>query len=77
LVSDRNIRRRSGHRFDGTEATGTVLAPRGGWVFYKITRGAWPSVEKSSTCAEIDDRAAFGATRAVDVRVAAWADVCP
>jgi alpha-glucosidase len=65
---------------DGTEATGTMLAPRGGWVFYKITRGGWPTVEKSASCTEIDDRAAFGAVgalRRVDITVATWADTCP
>lgn len=62
---------------DGTEATGTVLAPRGGWVFYKITRGGWPTVEKSATCVEIEDRAAFGAARAAVIDVGAWADACP
>lgn len=62
---------------DGTEASGTMLAPRGGWVFYKITRGGWPTVEKSAACTELDDRAAFGSKRALEIDVAKWADACP
>lgn len=61
----------------GDEATGTIAAPRGGWVFYKVTRGGWPTVEKSAACTEIDDRHALGAGRPVGVEVAAWADRCP
>ncbi len=61
----------------GDEATGTIAAPRGGWLFFKVTRGDWTTVEKTAACAEIDDRHALGAARPIEVTVAAWADRCP
>lgn len=62
----------------GDFAVGTLRAPRGGFAFFKVTRGGWPTVEKGAACAEIADRPAFGAaTRAIDVDVTAWADRCP
>ncbi len=61
----------------GDEATGTVPAPRGGYGFFKVTRGAWPTVEKGLGCAEIANRPAFGSTTAIVVDVKAWADHCP
>jgi alpha-glucosidase len=61
----------------GDVATGTMKAPRGGFVFFKITRGGWPTVEKGPGCVEIDDRHAFGAAKPVEVTVAAFADRCP
>jgi alpha-glucosidase len=61
----------------GDEAVGTVPAPRGGWAFFKVTRGAWPTVEKGAGCAEITNRPAFGSTIPISVEVKAWADRCP
>jgi alpha-glucosidase len=61
----------------GEWATGTLRAPRGGHAFFKITRGAWPTVEKAQGCADVANRHAFGAaTRAVEIAVKAWADGC-
>lgn len=45
----------------GDEALGTITARRGGWSFYKITRGGWSTVEKDSACAETPNRATVGA----------------
>jgi hypothetical protein len=62
----------------GDEATGTLKAPRGGYVSFKISRGGWPTVEKGEGCVELDNRRALGAaTRGVVVTVSAWADSCP
>lgn len=61
----------------GDEATGTLRVPRGGYTSFKITRGDWPTVEKSGTCAEIVNRRALGAAEGIRVTVAAWADRCP
>ena len=61
----------------GDVATGTLEVPRAGWFFYKITRGAWPTVEKDPTCAERTNRHGFGTPGAITVNVAAWADKCP
>lgn len=61
----------------GDVATGKISAPRGGFVFFKVTRGGWATVEKGSGCIEIENRHAFGTGRdRVEVFVRAWADHC-
>jgi alpha-glucosidase len=61
----------------GDEATGTIPVTRGGWAFFKITRGGWPTVEKDAACAEISNRAVFGAASPITIEVKRWADLCP
>jgi alpha-glucosidase len=63
----------------GDVATATLGIPRGAWAFFKITRGSWPTVEKSAGCVEKSNRHVLGAARAAPlaVRVATWADACP
>jgi alpha-glucosidase len=62
----------------GAVATGTIVLPRGGWAFFKVTRGGWPTVEKDAACGELANRHVFGApARPVAISVAAWADRCP
>jgi alpha-glucosidase len=62
----------------GDEASGTVRAPRGGFAWFKITRGDWATVEKGGACAEVPNRHAFGAAaRPVEAAVVSWADTCP
>jgi alpha-glucosidase len=63
----------------GTRATGALTALEGTLVKYKVTRGAWPSVEVDGACASVANRAIVaaggGATATIDV--ARWADACP
>ncbi|MBI2392746.1 MAG: hypothetical protein HYV09_24385 [Deltaproteobacteria bacterium] len=61
----------------GDVATGTLEVPRGKWFFYKVTRGAWSTVEKDATCAERSNRSALGGAAALAVTVERWADGCP
>jgi alpha-glucosidase len=61
----------------GDVARGLMRAPRGGYTSFKITRGDWPTVEKSGACAEIKNRSALGAGEPLTITVAAWADRCP
>lgn len=61
----------------GDVAQGTLEVPRGQWFFYKITRGAWSSVEKDATCGERPNRSAIGAASALAITVERWADGCP
>ncbi len=61
----------------GDEATGTIRVPRGGFAFYKVTRGSWPTVERTAGCAEIENRHVLGAAKPASITVAAWADRCP
>jgi alpha-glucosidase len=65
-----------------TSATGTLSVTEGTLVKYKYTRGAWASVEVSSSCASTDNRAIVAAwnasgTTTVQDTVAAWGDHCP
>jgi alpha-glucosidase len=59
-------------------ARGTVRVPRGGWFFYKYTRGGWETVETWSGCVEASNRYGFGAAHPVrSEQVATWRDRCP
>ncbi|MHB8876368.1 MAG: glycoside hydrolase family 31 protein [Myxococcaceae bacterium] len=61
-----------------TSASGTLLVPRGEWVFYKYTRGDWSTVEKWPGCAEASNRYEQGKAHPVKEDVVwAWADGCP
>jgi len=57
-------------------ARGTIEAPRGEWFEYKITRGGWETVEKQANCAEVTNRARFGAAGTRTITVANWRDRC-
>ncbi len=60
-----------------TEATGTILVPRGEWLEYKYTRGDWTTVEKWPGCAEATNRYELGAAHPVkEDTVWEWADQC-
>lgn len=62
----------------GDVAEGTIRAPRGAFVFFKITRGGWSTVEKGAGCAEVANRHALASTRPrIEARVTTWADQCP
>jgi alpha-glucosidase len=62
----------------GDEATGSLRVPRGAYTSFKITRGDWPTVEKTAACGELDNRRALGsALDTVTVTVASWSDRCP
>jgi alpha-glucosidase len=59
-------------------ASGLVSVPRGGWVFYKYTRGSWATVEKWPGCAEATNRYELGAAHPdKEDTVFGWADWCP
>lgn len=59
-------------------ASGLVSVPRGGWVFYKYTRGDWGTVEKWPGCVEATNRYELGAAHPDKVdTVFGWADWCP
>lgn len=61
-----------------TEATGTILVPRGQWLEYKYTRGDWSTVEKWPGCAEATNRYELGAAHPIKQdTVWMWADQCP
>ncbi len=66
----------------GTTATGTITVTEGTLVKYKLTRGAWTSVEGDGACADIGNReivASWGAngTTSVSDTVGSWKDDCP
>ncbi|APR78667.1 Alpha-glucosidase [Minicystis rosea] len=61
-----------------TSASGLVPVPRGDWVFYKYTRGGWPTVEKWPGCVEATNRYELGAAHPdKEDTVFGWADWCP
>jgi alpha-glucosidase len=61
-----------------TRASGLVPVPRGGWVFYKYTRGGWGTVEKWPGCVEATNRYELGAAHPdKQDTVFGWADWCP
>ncbi|MFT3770715.1 MAG: glycoside hydrolase family 31 protein [Minicystis sp.] len=61
-----------------TSASGLVPVPRGDWVFYKYTRGGWPTVEKWPGCVEATNRYEMGAAHPdKQDTVFGWADWCP
>ena len=60
------------------KARGSLLVPRGEYVFYKYTRGGWPTVEKWPGCAEATNRYEQGKAHPLkEDTVWAWADQCP
>ena len=60
------------------KAGGLVSVPRGKYVFYKYTRGAWDTVEKWPACVEATNRYELGKAHPTKVdTVFAWADLCP
>jgi alpha-glucosidase len=62
---------------NGDQAEGFILVERGRYLFYKITRGDWSTVEKKAGCLERDNRATLASAGPVrEIEVAAWADLC-
>jgi alpha-glucosidase len=58
-------------------ARGTLVVPRGEWLDYKFTRGAWETVEKLAGCAEAPNRHRVGAAGTKVDTVVTWRDRCP
>jgi alpha-glucosidase len=63
----------------GGVATGTLKVLEGTLVRYKLTRGAWTTVEVDASCASLANRSvvAPGGGAAVAIGVAKWTDACP
>jgi alpha-glucosidase len=57
-------------------ARGTVALPRGDWFEYKVTRGTWATVEKLTTCGEVENRSRQAAAGSQIDTVATWRDRC-
>ena len=57
-------------------ARGTITATRGDWIDYKVTRGAWTTVEKQADCSEVPNRVRIAAATTRIDTVAAWRDAC-
>jgi alpha-glucosidase len=58
-------------------ARGTLTAQRGDWIDYKLTRGAWDSVEKLADCSEAPNRTRVASAAIVVDTVELWRDGCP
>jgi alpha-glucosidase len=58
-------------------ARGTLVVPRGEWIDYKITRGAWDSVEKLGDCGEAPNRTRIASAATIVDTVERWRDACP
>jgi alpha-glucosidase len=57
-------------------ARGTLTAVRGDWIDYKLTRGAWETVEKLGDCSEAPNRTRIAASSTIVDTVERWRDVC-
>jgi alpha-glucosidase len=57
-------------------ARGSITAPRGEWIDYKLTRGSWDSVEKLGDCSEAPNRTRVAAPTIIVDTVERWRDGC-
>ncbi len=57
-------------------ARGTLVVRRGDWIDYKLTRGAWETVEKLGDCSEAPNRTRIAAAATLVDTVERWRDGC-
>jgi len=57
-------------------ARGSITAPRGEWIDYKLTRGTWETVEKLGDCSEAPNRTRIAAGAILVDTVERWRDDC-
>jgi alpha-glucosidase len=68
-------------RANATLATGTWKLKKGTTAAFKFTRGAWPSVEKTAACGEVENRAlSIPSDQDQPIKlalsIATWSDLC-